>query len=164
MLGIDPGLVRTGWGVVKKSGYNFEYVDCGVIKTESSDQMEIRLSSIYDSVYELIEKFSPSEISMEEVFVNTNLKTSQKLIMARSAAFISAANKGYKVNEYTPNEVKKNITGHGHAQKNQIHVMVQKILNVEIEKNSKTKTLDSMDAIAVALCHAFTLNSVFMAK
>ena len=155
VLGIDPGLVKTGWGIIRKNGYYYEYVDCGVIKTDSDDTMEKRLTLIYDNLHRLIDTYQPNEISMEEVFVNINPKSSQKLIMARTAAFISASKKGYKVNEYTPNEIKKNITGRGHADKNQVYTMIQKILKVEIETNASTRTMDSMDAIAVALCHAF---------
>ena len=155
ILGIDPGLVKTGWGAILKVGYEIKYLDCGVIKTDPKNSMEIRLSHIFDSVQELIQKFNPFEIAMEEVFVNINPKTSEKLIMARSAAFISAAKSGFLVNEFKPNEIKKNITGSGHAKKEQVHIMVQKILKADIKNDNKTKTLDSMDALAVSLCQAF---------
>ncbi len=157
ILGIDPGLVKTGWGVVQKLGYDFKYIDCGIIKTDPACKMEERLTLIYDSVSELIDRFNPTEISMEEVFVNMNPSTSEKLIMARTSAFIAISKSGFQVNEYKPNEIKKNITGQGHADKNQVYIMIQKILNVSIETDRQTKTMDAMDAIAVALCHAFTI-------
>lgn len=155
VLGIDPGLANTGWGIVEKEGCEIRYIDCGVIQTNSADRLESRLTFLYFAVEKLIKNFSPTEVSMEEVFVNSNPKTSEKLIMARTAIFVCFSNHGYLINEYKPNEIKKNITGHGHASKNQIHVMVQKILNIAVEKS--TKNLDSIDAVAISLCHAFAI-------
>ncbi|MDR3030950.1 MAG: crossover junction endodeoxyribonuclease RuvC [Holosporales bacterium] len=157
IIGIDPGLTKTGWGVVKKSGDDIKYIECGVIKTESSDSMENRLTFIYNSVLNLISRFNPLGVAMEQVFVNLNPGSSQKLIMARTASFLAIAKSGYVVKEYTPNEIKKNITGLGHSSKDQIYVMVQKILNSDIRKDNISVTLDSIDALAVAVCHAFSL-------
>jgi crossover junction endodeoxyribonuclease RuvC len=164
ILGVDPGLVKTGWGVIcKEARDDVRYVDCGVIKTKSNLPMEERLSFIFDAVQDLIFKFEPASIAMEEVFVNMNPKTSEKLIMARSAAFVAIAKAGFQVNEYRPNEIKKNITGLGHATKEQVHFFIQKILNITLEKDNKTKTADSMDALAVALCCAFSRRDIFKA-
>lgn len=159
ILGIDPGLVKTGWGVISKSGYYVKYVDCGVIKTEPSKKLEWRLSFIYDSICNLITSFKANSVAMEEVFVNTNAKTSEKLIMARTAAFLAISKSGFYVNSFRPNEIKKNITGSGHASKEQVQFMVKKLLNIDITNDNLTHTFDSMDALAVALCHAFSLSN-----
>lgn len=157
ILGIDPGLVKTGWGIVLKEKYNaIKYIDCGVIRTDSKESMEIRLVSIFDQVSKLILEFNPEAVSMEEVFVNMNPKTSEKLIMARTASFLAISKLGLKVNQYKPNEIKKNITGSGHASKEQVYIMIQKILGKNIINDNKTKTFDSMDALAIATCHAFS--------
>ena len=162
ILGIDPGLLNTGWGVVhvQKNADKPKYIHCGVIKTKSSDTMEHRLSLIYSSISNIIKEYAPNEIAMEEVFINSNSKTSEKLIMARATIFVCCANHGYKINSYTPNEIKKNVTGFGHSSKAQIHLMVQKILNISIEKNTSTSTIDSIDALATSLCHSFA-NTIF---
>ena len=154
-LGIDPGLVKTGWGIVEKRGYDVGYVDCGVIRTDAKDRMEKRLCSIYDGVLDIISRFRPLRVSMEKVFVNKNPESSEKLIMARTAAFLSASKSGYLVDEYSANEIKKNITGQGHSSKSQIHIMIQKILNISIDIDNRFTTADAIDALAIALCNAF---------
>lgn len=156
ILGIDPGLVNTGWAVIKKFGYDdMKYVDSGIIHTESSDDIGRRLSYIYNSVCCLINTFSPTNIAMEEVFVNLNPKSSRKLIMARTASFIAASNHGFEVSEYMPNTIKKAVTGLGHATKEQVYLMVRKILCISDLKNEVQKSNDSTDAIAIAVCEAF---------
>ncbi|MDR1488315.1 MAG: crossover junction endodeoxyribonuclease RuvC [Holosporales bacterium] len=153
VLGIDPGLVITGFGVISVTGGNaYEYITSGVIETKNTTNLEQRLKYIYENVFRLIETHKPQEIAMEEVFINTNQKSSSKLIMGRTAAYLACCNFGYQVNEYAPNTVKKNITGNGHASKDQVHIMVQKIFCTSIDKN---KTNDAIDAIAIALCHLF---------
>lgn len=159
ILGIDPGLVKTGWGVISTTGYTAKYIDCGVIRTESNQKMELRLTFIYDSICNLITSFNTDSVAMEEVFVNTNAKTSEKLIMARTAAFLAVSKSGFNVNSFRPNEIKKNITGSGHASKEQVQFMVKKLLNINITNNNIIHTFDSMDALAISLCHAFSLNN-----
>ncbi len=155
ILGIDPGLQKTGWGVIRKDGYNLKFIDCGVIKTSATDSMEVRLSYIFDQITELINTFNPKQVAMEEVFVNVNPSSSEKLIMARTAAFLAISKSGFLIQSFRPNEVKKNITGSGHASKELVYTMVQKILNTKILTNSKIRTLDSMDALAIAMCCAY---------
>ena len=151
ILGIDPGLVKTGWGVVAKTASNFEYVNCGVIKTNPSLTMEIRLCYIFNEVTKLLAEYKPDAIAMEEVFINSNQKSSEKLIMARTASFVAVAKSGYKIQQYKPNEVKKNITGNGHSSKEQVYTMVCKILKADLLCDNKEYTLDSIDALAIAL-------------
>ncbi len=159
IVGIDPGLVKTGWGIISTTGYTAKYIDCGVIKTESNQKMELRLSFIYDSICNLITSFNANSVAMEEVFVNTNAKTSEKLIMARTAAFLAVSKSGFNVNSFRPNEIKKNITGSGHASKEQVQFMVKKLLNINITNDNIIHTFDSMDALAISLCYAFSLNN-----
>lgn len=156
IIGIDPGLIKTGWGAILKDGYDVKYVDCGVIRTDSKDSMESRLTSIFDEVTNLLDNFKPEAIAMEDVFVNMNPKSSEKLIMARTVSFLAMAKLGYRVNQYKPNEIKKNITGSGHASKEQVYVMVQKILRTDIINDRKLHTFDSIDALAIAMCQAFS--------
>ena len=162
ILGIDPGLVKTGWGVIKQSGYDsIEYVDCGVIRTSNKDTMCIRLQHIYKEVSKIITKYDPNFTAIEEVFINSNPETSKKLIMARTASYIACGNLGNNIHEYSPNTIKKNITGNGHASKDHVYTMIQKILRTSIEKDDKLKTEDSMDAIAVAICNAFDRSNIY---
>ncbi|MDR0640770.1 MAG: crossover junction endodeoxyribonuclease RuvC [Holosporales bacterium] len=154
ILGIDPGLANTGWGIVSKTGDEVKYIDCGVIKTDVSIEMGQRLTKIFNAIREILATYNPQCIAMEEVFVNINPKTSEKLIMARTAGFLAAALSGFVIRAFRPNEIKKHITGAGHADKTEIYAMVKKILGTEIEIDNKTKTLDSIDALAVALCSA----------
>ena len=155
ILGIDPGLVKTGWGIIYKDGSNVGYVNCGVIRTKVSDLMEARLCYIFDEVSAILDEYNPNGVSMEEVFVNKNYKSSEKLIMARAAAFLAIAKKGYSVNQYRPNEIKKNITGSGHASKEQVYTMVRNILRIDLTNDNKSHTFDSFDALAIALTRAF---------
>ncbi len=155
ILGIDPGLVKTGWGVVFREGSSIGYVNCGVIRTNAADAMETRLCHIFDEVSSLLDEYKPSAVAMEEVFVNKNFRSSEKLIMAQTAAFLALAKRGYTVQQYRPNEIKKNITGSGHASKKQVYTLVQKILRTNIANDSKLHTFDSFDALAIALARAF---------
>jgi crossover junction endodeoxyribonuclease RuvC len=117
------------------------------------------LVAIFDGVQKLLSLLSPTCVAIEEVFVNKNPQTSEKLMMARAAAMISASKSGRQVYSYRPNEIKNNVTGSGHASKERVCVMAQKILNASIDRSDGTKTADSMDALATALCCAFSLST-----
>ncbi len=161
IIGIDSGLIYTGWGVIETLGYDeIKYVDCGVVKTSSRDAMEKRLSKIYSQISCVIQKYEVDKVAMEEVFINVNPKSSQKLIMARTAAYLAACNLGFEICEFTPNMIKKQITGNGHSSKNQVYNMVQKLLNTSLKKN----VYDPMDALAVAICCAFVSSQVSYLK
>ena len=148
ILGIDPGLHITGWGIVDYDGYHLKYVSHGKIISQPSNDIGSRLSYIFKILSEIIEKFSPEEASIESVFVNKNPLSSLKLGMARGAAICCVGVFGLKIDEYTPNKVKKTIVGAGHATKEQISIMVKKLLNCGNVK------LDEADALAIAVCHA----------
>lgn len=155
ILGIDPGLTKTGWGVIFKNGPDIRYVDCGVIRTNALNSMETRLNYIFDEISSLLAMHKPDVVAMEEVFVNKNFKSSEKLIMARTSAFLAVAKHGLEVGQYSPNEVKKNVTGLGHASKDQVYNFVRKILKIDVLNDKKLHTLDSFDALAIALSQAF---------
>jgi crossover junction endodeoxyribonuclease RuvC len=147
-LGIDPGLHITGWGIVDFDEFHLRYVAHGTITTLPSENIGSRLSNIFKMLSNIIEEYSPTEIGIEDVFVNKNPFSSLKLGMARGAAICCAGVLGLSICEYTPNKIKKSVVGTGHATKEQISIMVQKLLNCGNVK------LDAADALAVAICHA----------
>ena len=148
ILGIDPGLHITGWGVVDYDGYHLKHVSHGTIVTKPDDSISFRLNKIYKELSNVVEDFSPKEVGIEQVFVNSNPNSSLKLGMARGAAICCAGVLGLPVSEYTPNKVKKSVVGVGHATKDQVSAMVQILLNCGTVK------LDAADALAIAICHA----------
>jgi crossover junction endodeoxyribonuclease RuvC len=148
ILGIDPGLHITGWGAVDYDGYHLKYVAHGVIKTDQAVEIERRLGDIYRKLSEVIEKVAPQEVSVEQIFVNSNPASSLKLGMARGVALCVANIMGLKTFGYTPNAIKKTVVGSGHATKEQVSSMVKKLLNCGEVKH------DAADALSVAICHA----------
>ncbi|MDR1375793.1 MAG: crossover junction endodeoxyribonuclease RuvC [Holosporaceae bacterium] len=148
ILGIDPGLHITGWGIVDYDGFHLGYIAHGVIVTSTADEISLRLSYIFKQLSDIIEKYSPLEVGVENVFVNKNPESSLKLGMARGAVICCVGVLGLKIAEYTPNKIKKSIVGSGHATKDQVSIMVQKLLNCGSVK------LDAADALATAICHA----------
>jgi crossover junction endodeoxyribonuclease RuvC len=148
ILGIDPGLHITGWGIIDYDGFRLKYVSHGTIISLPSDDISLRLGNIFKGLSDVIEEYSPREVGIEEVFVNKNPVSSLKLGMARGTAICCAGVLGLKVFEYTANKVKKSVVGVGHASKDQVSIMVQKLLNCGNVK------ADAADALAVAVCHA----------
>lgn len=154
ILGIDPGLNCTGWGIIgNKNGLPF-YIDCGVITTKVSFNIEDRLVKIHKGILEVIENHNPQEVALEKVFVNTNPASTLKLGEARGVILMTPALIGLKVYQYSPNTIKKNVTGLGHASKEQVQKMVQFILSKNFDLRIKQ---DAIDAIAIALCHYYYL-------
>ena len=148
ILGIDPGLHITGWGVTDYDGYHLKYISHGTIVTKADASISFRLNKIYKDLSDVVGKFSPTEVGVEQVFVNSNPNSSLKLGMARGAAICCVGVLGLTVFEYTPNKVKKSVVGVGHATKDQVSAMVQILLNCGMVK------LDAADALAIAICHA----------
>ncbi|HIU65828.1 MAG TPA: crossover junction endodeoxyribonuclease RuvC [Candidatus Enterousia avicola] len=149
IIGIDPGLLHTGWAIIDSSGAERHYVASGVILPKTSLSLPERLSIIFRGVTELCEKFCPDVCSIEITFVNQNPKTTLILGHARAAAIVAVANKDIPVFEYEPNKIKKALTSAGHADKEQVYKMVRILLPA-----AKPKTSDESDAIAIALAHA----------
>lgn len=148
ILGIDPGLHITGWGIIDYDGFHLKHIAHGTIVSKPSDEMSVRLGNLFKNLSNVVEANSPNEISIEQIFVNNNPISSLKLGMARGIAVCVSGIMGLKVTEYTPNKIKKTVVGSGHAAKEQISVMVQKLLNCGSVK------FDAADALAIAICHA----------
>jgi len=151
ILGIDPGLLHTGWAIIDVAGSNRKYIASGVILPPTKIEFAERLACIFNSISELCENFKPDECGIEVIFVNKNSKTTLLLGHARAAAITAVAVKNIPVFEYEPNKVKKALTGVGHADKEQIYKMLSILLPA-----ARPKTADESDAIAIALTHANT--------
>lgn len=148
ILGIDPGLHITGWGMIDFDGFRLKHVSHGTIVSRASEDCCDRLALIFKVLSDVIEEYSPDEVGIEQVFVNSNPASSLKLGMARGVAVCVPSIMGLGVSEYTPNKIKKTVVGSGHATKDQVSIMVQKLLNCEAVR------LDAADALAIAICHA----------
>jgi crossover junction endodeoxyribonuclease RuvC len=148
ILGVDPGLNRTGWGVIESEGNRLRHVADGRIATDPALPLYVRLSTIYGELAKLIVTWKPDEAAVEEVFVNRNPGSTLKLGMARGVALLAPSMAGMPVAEYAANLVKKSVVGAGHADKNQIAMMVRVLLPGAVA------TADAADALAVAICHA----------
>ena len=149
ILGIDPGLLHTGWAVIDTNGNERKYIASGVILPKKTGALAERLAIIFNEVTKLVKTFSPDECSMEITFVNKNPTTTLILGHARAAAMVAVSTKSIPVFEYEPNKIKKILTGAGHADKTAIDKMVRILLPV-----AKPKTADESDAIAIALAHS----------
>ena len=150
ILGIDPGYAIMGYGLIDKIGNSFKPVDYGVIKTKAGEPLPERLLKIHLELSSIVEKYSPDEMAVEELFFNTNSKTVIHVAESRGVALVEGAVRGIDVNEYTPLQVKQGVVGYGRAQKVQVMQMVKVLLNLE----SVPKPDDAADALAVAICHA----------
>lgn len=155
VIGLDPGLTRTGWGVVNVHGNVMKHVANGFIKTASTDTLPDRLVQLHRAIENLIKLHRPNLAAVEETFVNKNASATLKLNHARTVAILVPSLHGIPVESYAPNHVKKAVVGYGHADKKQIHTMVQLLLPGVVVASA-----DAGDALAVAICHAhhFTSN------
>ncbi len=149
ILGIDPGMAIMGYGVIKSDNYDMKLIDYGTVTTPSTMDTPQRLLIIYNSVEDLIQKYSPDAIAYEELFFNQNVKTALIVGHARGAAVVAGAKQGIDLFEYTPLQVKQAVVGYGRADKHQVQSMVKLLLHLkEIPKPD-----DAADALAVAICH-----------
>ena len=149
ILGIDPGLVHTGWAVIDSVGNNRKYIASGVILPPRTGTLASRLAAVFRGVSDVCEQFSPDACSIEVIFVNKNPKTTLILGQARAAAIVAVASRDIAVFEYEPNKIKKALTSAGHADKDQIQKMVRILLPA-----ADPKSPDEGDAIAIALAHS----------
>jgi crossover junction endodeoxyribonuclease RuvC len=157
ILGIDPGSRITGLGiidVIDKKDFKLCYHGC--IKTDRKTTLPLRLKQIYNGLTELIEKYRPDYIALEDIFYSDNVKTAIVMGHARGVSLLAAVNLGIIPAEYSPREVKQSVVGRGNASKEQVHFMVKNILNVAIDILPD----DASDALAVALCHYHRLHSI----
>ncbi len=155
ILGIDPGLRVTGFGILDRNGSKLDYVASGCIRTPDGELPE-RLKSILEGLLEVIALHAPMEVSVEKVFVNVNPQSTLLLGQARGAAICAAVSKDLPVSEYTALQVKQAVVGQGHAAKEQVQEMVKRLLNL-----GGVPQADAADALACAICHAHTGNLVY---
>ena len=149
ILGIDPGLRRTGWGLIESDGNRLVYVACGCVDTNGRAELCERLVVLHAGLRKVVEEFSPEEAAVEHTFVNTNASATLKLGQARGIAMLVPAQAGLSVAEYAPNLVKKSIVGAGHGDKAQIRMMIGVLL-----PKASPETEDAADALAIAITHA----------
>jgi len=151
VLGIDPGLIQTGYGLIKVGSEINEVMDYGTISPNSKDKLALRLLTIYNDLLSIINEYEPSVMAIEEVFYGKNVKSALLLGHARGVSMICAAKYNIPVFEYSARKVKLSITGNGNAHKSQIKFMIMKELNLK-EFNAP---IDASDALAIALCHIY---------
>jgi len=149
ILGIDPGLVQTGYGIITITDNNPQIIDFGVIKPVVSHNLSSRLLTIFEDVSEIISIYKPSIFSIEDVFYGKNAKSALRLGQARGAAMVAAASAQLSIHEYSARKIKQAVTGNGNAHKEQVQFMVKVCLNMK----KIPEPVDASDALAAALCH-----------
>ncbi len=152
ILGIDPGSRITGYGIVESDRGRLQFVACGVVKTTPSYPFAVRLNEIFDGINEVVQIHGPTVAAIEEVFLSSNPGTALKLGQARGAAVVAAMQNGLPVSDYSPRKIKQAVAGYGQAEKQQVQHMVRILLNLKGAPSN-----DAADALAVAICHANTL-------
>ncbi len=149
IMGIDPGLRRTGWGVVETDGNRLRFIACGVLTPAVDQDLALRLVHLHEGLMRLIVEHQPEEAAVEETFVNAGARSTLLLGQARGIAVMTPASMGLPVGEYSANKVKKSVVGTGHADKKQIELMVKTLMPA-----ANFKSADAADALAIAICHA----------
>ncbi|MGI6574611.1 MAG: crossover junction endodeoxyribonuclease RuvC [bacterium] len=153
ILGIDPGIAITGYGIIEVMGHKFRAIDYGCIKTATRHEDTQRLLELHTQLGELIVNYQPSVMAVEEIFFNKNTRTAMSVGQARGVALLTAARFDLDVVEYTPLQVKQGIVGYGRANKQQVQEMVKVLLGLE----QIPQPDDAADALAIAICHAHAL-------
>jgi len=153
VLGIDPGIARTGWGLVEVENGKLRVESFGCIETSPREETHKRLEKIYLEILKLIKKYSPESIAIEELFFNTNAKTAFVVGQARGVILLACSQKNLNLAVYTPLQVKIAVTGYGRAEKPQVGKMVKTILNLK----TVPKPDDTADALAIGLTHLFSI-------
>jgi crossover junction endodeoxyribonuclease RuvC len=149
IIGIDPGLRRTGWGVIESAGSRLSYIACGTVTSDAKDELCQRLAALFAGLEAVLAHWQPHEAAVEETFVNRDAHATLKLGQARGIALLAPARAGLPVAEYAPNLIKKTVTGSGHAEKAQIRAMIGYLL-----PKASPDSDDSADALAIAIAHA----------
>lgn len=149
IIGIDPGLRRTGWGVIESAGNSLGFVGCGCVETNERASLAERLATLHAGLAEILARFTPDEAAVEETFVNSDSRGALKLGQARGIALLVPAQAGLTVAEYAPNLVKKSVVGAGRAEKSQVRMMIGVLL-----PKANPNADDECDALAIAVCHA----------
>ena len=154
IIGIDPGSRLTGSGIIEKDGQKLKFVDAGTIRTETKEMPE-RLKRIFAGIHRIVEFHGPTEASVEQVFMAQNPDSALKLGQARGAAIAALVHSDLQVAEYTARQIKLSVVGYGAAEKEQVQMMVMKLLNLSIKPQE-----DAADALAAAICHAHASGSM----
>jgi crossover junction endodeoxyribonuclease RuvC len=154
ILGIDPGLRRTGWGVVECAGNSLSFVACGTVQPNEKDSLAARLAALHEGISRVLERYTPHEAAVEETFVNADARGALKLGQARGVVLLVPAQAGLLVAEYAPTVVKKSVVGAGRAEKAQVRMMIGVLL-----PKADPQTEDACDALAIAVCHAHHRNA-----
>ena len=149
IIGLDPGLRNTGWGLIEAQGNRLSYVADGAVHSDAEAPLAERLLQLHRQLTEVLDQYQPDEAAVEETFVNKDARATLKLGQARGVVMLVPAQRGLRVAEYAPNMVKKAVVGAGHAEKDQVKHMVKLLL-----PRAQMKTADSTDALAIAICHA----------
>lgn len=154
IIGIDPGSRLTGYGIIERDGAKLRFVDAGTIRTETSEMPE-RLKRIFAGIERIVKFHGPTEAAVEQVFMAQNPDSALKLGQARGAAIAALVNLDLQVAEYTARQIKQSVVGYGAADKEQVQLMVMKLLNLSIKPQQ-----DAADALAAAICHAHASGSM----
>ena len=154
ILGIDPGYAIVGYGVLEYSNNKFKVIEYGAITTDSKTDMFDRFKSIYDDICEVMERTKPDFMAIEELFFNSNQKPAINGAQARGVILLAAMNRGIRIFEYTPLQVKQAVAGYGRADKKQVQQMVKLLLGLK----EVPKPDDTADAVAIAICHGHSYN------
>lgn len=156
ILGIDPGTATVGYGMIRVNGKSFDVLDFGWIKTEKEDKAEKRLDIIYKEMLSLFREHRPDVLAIERLFFFNNQKTAMRVSQAQGVIMLAASRNKTEVFEYAPAAIKKRISGNGRADKSEMKKAVRSLLPVRSPKRKKTHFDDVADALAVAMCHAFS--------
>jgi len=149
VLGIDPGTLNLGYGIVDEADGDVVLVDCGVVSLSSTTPMEQRLASLYQKLKEVVSRYLPDEVAVEEPFVAGNARSALALGRAQAIAILAAANMKLPVFRYSPTQVKQQVTSYGNSSKEQVQEMVR----IQLGLDKPPKSLDAADALAIAMCH-----------
>ena len=149
ILGIDPGIAIVGWGVIEYNSNRFRTIAYGAITTEAGIDIEERLLHVYEELCEIIDYYHPDQMAVEELFFTNNITTGIRVAEARGIVLLCGEQKGIRVAEYTPMQVKQAVVGYGKAEKKQVIAMVTSILKLQ----APPKPDDTADALAIAICH-----------
>jgi len=149
ILGLDPGLRRTGWGMIACEGTRLSYLGCGIVTSDGDLSLALRLKQLHDSLMRVVTEWDPDEVAVEETFVNKDAQATLKLGHARAMALLVPALMDLPVAEYGANQVKKTVVGVGHAEKDQVLAMVRILL-----PKAEPRSADAADALAIAIAHA----------
>lgn len=149
LLGLDPGLRTTGWGIIDVEDNRLRHAGSGAVRSDAGRDTAERLVELFEGISRVIAEFEPHEAAVEKTFVNRNAESTLKLGLARGVVLLAPARAGLTVSEYAPNLIKKAVVGSGHAAKEQVAMMVRALL-----PGAKVEGADAADALAVAICHA----------